>query len=297
MRFLPKSTWRLTTGLLLIVMGAMVQPATAADLVKFQNGEVISPSDLSSYLERRVDLKATARNKWAVEKILREMALTRTLMLEGAALGVPRASEKEGERFDDAYALGIYKKLSGTCVPPADEAAARKFYDDNPSVFQAPPTARVSRVMIPATEVINGEDANTWMMSQARAIAGGAKTFEELVQRAEGIYRLEPQGDLGWVVLADENTILRTLAASKQGDMVGPLREGDFVYLFSIVEKREGRQLGWAEVAVSAPARAVRHCRQATAKKLESDLFAKYGVAIDVPAINELFGKKPVSEK
>lgn len=276
---------------------AVSLPGVAADLVRFQNGEVISSSDLSSYLDRRADLKATARNKWTLEKIVREMALTRTLVLEGLALGQPRSSERESERFDDAYALGVFKKLSATCVPPADNAESRKFYDENPKVFQVPPMARISRVMIPAAEVINGEDANAWLMLQARAIAGGSKSFDAVVQQADGIYRLDPQGDLGWVVLAEENAILRTLAASRQGDMVGPVRDGDFVYLFSVLEKRESRALAWEEVAMSVPARALRHCRQANAQKVESDLFSKYGVVVDGAAVNALFNNKVTAER
>ncbi|MNV64219.1 hypothetical protein D3C71_1568500 [compost metagenome] len=128
-------------------------------------------------------------------------------------------------------------------------------------------------------------------MAQARAIAGGTKTFDDVVKRADGLYRLDPQGDLGWVMLVDENVILRTLAAAKSGDMVGPVREGDFVYLFSIVNKRESRPLAWEEVAVSASARAVNYCRQAGSKKLEADLLAKYGVVMDAAAINSLFVK------
>lgn len=278
-------------GVLLALASWAAYAANATDLVKFKNGEVITSADLSAYLERRVDLKATARNKWAVEKILREMALSRALVLEGSSLGEPRPPSKESERFDDAYALAIFKKLSATCAPPADNAAARKFYDEHPRIFAVPAMARLSRVMLPAAEPVEGQDASAWLMAQAQAIAGGAKNFNDVAQRAESIYRLDPQGDLGWVTLAEENTILRSLAAAKQGDMVGPVRDGDFVYLFSIVEKRESRQLAWEEVAVSVPARAVNYCRQESAKKVESDLFTKYGITLEASAINGLFAK------
>lgn len=278
---------------LLSVACLWANPAGAADLVRFKGGETITDSDLSQYLERRVDLRATARNKWAMEKILHEMAVSRTLVMEGVRLGEPRLPGKETERFDDAYALAIFKKLSPSCTPPADSAAARKFYDENPQAFQVPPSARVSRVILPVSERVAGEDPNAWLMSQAQAIASGAKSFDDVVKQADGVYRLDPQGDLGWVVLVDENKILRTLAAAKQGDMVGPVREGEFVYLFSIVEKREGRRLAWEEVSVSAPARVASYCRQASAKKLESDLLAKYGVVMESAAINSLFEQQP----
>ncbi|TWG39057.1 hypothetical protein ATF69_0925 [Acidovorax delafieldii] len=273
----------------LMIGGAPV--ATAADLVQLKSGEVITSSDLSQYLERRVDLRASSRSKWGVEQVLREMAMGRALVQEGERLGEKRQPGKEGDRFDDAYAMSVFRKLMPPCDPPADATAARKFFDENPQAFRVPPMARLNRVMLPASETVDGMAAMDWMMAQAKVIASGAQPFEVMAKRVEGIYRLEAQGDIGWAVLVDENVILRTLAAAKQGDMVGPVREGDFVYLFSIDDKRDSRQLAWDEVAVSAAARAVNYCRQTATKKLEQDLLAKYGVVMNSAAISGLFEK------
>ncbi|MBV7428767.1 MULTISPECIES: peptidyl-prolyl cis-trans isomerase [unclassified Acidovorax] len=265
--------------------------ACAANLAKFAGGEVITASDMAQYLDRRVDLRSSARNKWGIERIVREMALTRVLVLEGERLGEPRLSGQESGRFDDAYAFAIFKKLAPVCSPPADGAAVRKFYDENPKAFLVPPMARVNRVMLPIAEAVDSQNAMEWLMAQAQAIASGAQTFDGVVKRADTIYRLDPQGDVGWVILAEENTIVRALATSRAGDMVGPVREGDFVYLFSISEKREGRQLSWDEVAVSASARAVSYCRQTGNKKLEEDLLSKYGMVMDAAGISSVFDK------
>ena len=210
----------------------------AADLVRFSNGEVISTADLSQYLDRRVDLRGSARNKWGVETILREMALTRALVQEGARMGEAKLPGRESERFDDAYAYAVFKKLLPLCEPPADAAAARKFYDENPSAFTVPAMARLGRVMLPVADEVEGLSATNWLNTQAQAVASGGRAFNDVVRLADGFYRLEPQGDLGWVVLADENAIMRTLASAKAGQMVGPVREGDFVYLFSLLDKR-----------------------------------------------------------
>lgn len=277
---------------LLIALAIVASPvAAAADLVQLKGGEVITSSDLSQYLERRVDLRASSRTKWGVEQVLREMAMGRALVQEGERLGEKRQPGKEGERFDDAYAMSVFRKLMPPCDPPADATAARKFFDENPQAFRVPPMARLARVMLPASETVDGVAAADWLMDQAKLIASGAQTFEGVTKRAEGIYRLEAQGDIGWAVLVDENVILRTLAAAKQGDMVGPVREGDFVYFFSIEGKRDSRQLAWDEVAVSAAARAVNYCRQTATRKLEEDLLAKYGVVMNSAAINGLFEK------
>lgn len=288
---------RIGVGCSAVVFAAACGGAAAADLVRLKGGETITSSDLSAYLERRVDLRSSARTKWGVEKILNEMAMGRALVREGERLGEKRLPAKESERFDDAYALGVFRKLMPACDPPSDGAASRKFFDENPQAFRVPPMARLGRVMLPINDQVEGMAATDWLMNQAKLIAAGSQTFADVVTRVERIYKLEAQGDIGWVVLVDENAILRTLGAAQQGDMVGPVREGDFVYFFSVDGKRESRQLSWDEVAVSAASRAVSYCRQVAAKKLESDLMAKYEVVLDQSAISGLFDKSSATQK
>ena len=288
---------RIGVGCSAVVFAAACGGAAAADLVRLKGGETITSSDLSAYLERRVDLRSSARTKWGVEKILNEMAMGRALVREGERLGEKRLPAKESERFDDAYALGVFRKLMPACDPPSDGAASRKFFDENPQAFRVPPMARLGRVMLPINDQVEGMAATDWLMNQAKLIAAGSQTFADVVTRVERIYKLEAQGDIGWVVLVDENAILRTLGAAQQGDMVGPVREGDFVYFFSVDGKRESRQLAWDEVAVSAASRAVSYCRQVAAKKLESDLMAKYEVVLDQSAISGLFDKSSATQK
>jgi hypothetical protein len=280
------------------VLAATASLAGASEtLVRFSNGETISQDDFSTYLERRVDLRASSRNVWGVQTTLREMAMVRVLSLEGARMGEPRQEGKEGQRFDDVYAQAIYSKLVPACSPPADEAASRQFFKDHPQAFRVPPMARLSRVILPATETLEGEPAAAWLLKKAETVASGKQSFDDLAKQAEAVYRLDPQGDLGWITLFEEDaSVLRVLATTKQGEMVGPLREGDFTYLFKVNEKREGRQLAWEEVAVSVPARAVSFCRQEGVKKVRSDLFTKYGVELDNAAIRALFQKQSAAK-
>ncbi|MCW8197972.1 peptidyl-prolyl cis-trans isomerase [Verminephrobacter aporrectodeae subsp. tuberculatae] len=278
------------------VSAAAADPAAEPGLLRFSGGETITASDLSRYLDQRIDLRGRARDRWGVQKVLREMALARALVWEGERMGEPRLSAEASERFDDAYALAVSKRLSPRCEAPADSAAARRFYEENPQAFMVPPMLRLGRVMLPASAQVEGAAARDWLAAQARAMATASTTFDAVAQRADGVYRLEPQGDLGWVLLTQENAVLRRLAAAQAGELVGPVRDGDFVYLFLVHEKRDGRPLAWDEVAVSAAARALNYCRENTRKKLEDALFAKYGVALDDAEIDRLFGSSRSDE-
>lgn len=195
------------------------------------------------------------------------------------------------DRFDDIYSHTIYKKLSPVCAPPADAAATRQFFDANPQAFRVPPMARLSRIMVPVGAVLEGEPVMGWLLQQTQAIGTGARKLEDVAQLAATVHKLDPQGDLGWVTLTDDAMVLRALADAKPGDLVGPVREGDFGYLFYVAEKRESRQLAWDEVAASAPTRAVRYCREQANAQLQDRLFKKYEVVVDNAAIQGLFNR------
>lgn len=260
-------------------------------LARLGQGEVITDKDLSEFLARRIDMRQASRNAWGVQMAVREMTLGRVLVLEGEALKEPRREGKETDRFDEVYSHAIYKKLSPACDPPADAAAARQFFEANPQAFRVPPMARLSRIMVPVGAELEGEPVMGWLLQQTQAIGKGSRKLDEVAAMAATVHKLDPQGDLGWVTLTDDITIMRALADAKAGDLVGPVREGEFGYLFYVADKREARQLAWDEVASVAPARAVRYCREQAHAQLEERLFKKYYVAIEQDAIRNLFNR------
>ena len=301
MKFSWKSFATLAAALVVVV------PVLAADapafeenpvLARMAGGETIAESDLTAYLQKRIDLRHTLRNVWGIQTALREMAMTRSLVLEGGPLGVERVvgKDKATDRFDDAYAHAVFKKIAPVCEPPADGVAARKFFDETPQAFRVPPMARLSRIMLPAGASVEGELATGWLLQQTQAIGSGARKFDAAAEIASGVYKLDPQGDLGWVTLTNDVPILRALADAKAGDMVGPVPEGEFIYLFHIASKRDARQLTWDEAVTSVPGRAVRYCREQANAQIEEKMFKKYDVQIDVAKIRMLFNtsrKKP----
>ena len=270
----------------------MAWAEAAKPLARLANGEVVSEQDLSDYLERRMDLRQIARNAWGVEGVVQEMTMTRVLTLEGERLGLPRkAQEGTPPRFDDIYGLAVYKKQAPACEAPANEQEARQYYDAHPQAFVLPAQARVERIILPAATQMGESSAMAWLQDQARAVIQGKRKFALVALRAKGEYELEAQGDLGWLTLDGDHTLMRALQTVKAGELLGPVQDGDFVYLFSVLQKREARQLTWDESKSFAATRAVSHCRQEAQNNMRADLFTRYGVEIDRVAIRELMAR------
>lgn len=272
---------------------ASVWAQPAKPLARLANGEVVSEQDLSDYLDRRMDLRQIARNAWGVEGTVQEMAMTRVLVLEGERLQLPRKVE-EGIpplRFDDIYGLAVYKKQAPACEAPANEQEARQYYDAHPQAFVLPTQARVERIILPASTQIGDSSAMAWLQDQARAVIQGQRKFALVAMRAQGEYSLDAQGDLGWLTLDGDHTLMRALKTVKAGELLGPVQDGEFVYLFSVLQKREARQLSWDESKSFAANRAVSHCHQEAQTATRTDLFKRYGVEIDRVAIREFMAK------
>lgn len=267
----------------------------AMPLARLANGEVVSQQDMSDYLDRRMDLRPTARNAWGMEKVVEEMAMTRVLTLEGERQGLPRdskAGEGAAPRFDDVYGLAVYRTLAPACEQPANEQEARKYFDAHPAAFQLPLQARVARIILPASATFGDQNALGWLQSQAMEIAQGHVKFADAAKSAEAAYTGDAQGDIGWLNLEGDNAIMRALQTVKAGELLGPVQDGDFVYLFAMVQRRDGRGLTWDEAKSFAATRAVTWCRQEASDKLRADLFQRYGVNIDREAIRALFAKQ-----
>jgi hypothetical protein len=274
----------------LAVGSAAAQPTD--HLARLANGEVLTEQDLSEYLTRRVDLRQLARSALGVEHVVQEMAFTRVLTLEGGRLNLPRKSaEGTPPRFDDIYGLAVYKSQAPACEVPANEQEARHYFDANPDAFVVPAQARVERIILPAATEIGGGSAMAWLQDQARAVAQGKRKFGLVALRAQGEYSLDPQGDLGWITLDADHSLMRALRSVNAGELLGPVQDGEFVYLFSVVQKREARQLSWEDAKSFAATRAATHCRQEAQSRIRNDLFKRYGVEIDRSAIQKLMAR------
>ncbi|MHC2995905.1 hypothetical protein OA56_00175 [Tepidiphilus sp. HLB4] len=214
------------------------------------------------------------------------MVFTRLLVREGQARGVERKSSAD-ERFDDVYALAVFNTLAPACEKPKDEAEAKAYYEQHPEAFQVPPRARVARIALKVDDKVGDEPAFGWLLMQATAIASGSKRFEDALADAQKVRPNERMGDLGFIELSDRAPIVKAIASAKAGDLVGPYRDGDYVYLFKVLEKREAQRLPWEQVRVHAATRAVEYCREQARTKVHDELFARYQVRLEEDAIRQ----------
>jgi len=280
--------------LLTVVVQAKESPtekpfARLTNIANNAQGEVISEQDLAAYLDVRIGLRAVARNTQGIEHVVREMAFMRVLSLEGERLGIARAGVSETtSRFDDMYALAVQRKQEPVCTRPENEQQARQYFDAHPQAFMVPAQARVQRIMLPLDAQIKGQSATEWLQAQAKNIATGTP-FAAVADQAEQIETLEVQGDLGWIPLDEEHPVIARLGNVKAGELLGPLQEGELVYLFQVIQQRPARALTWEEAKSFAATRAETYCRENGEKQLRAALFQKYGVEIDSAAIRAFF--------
>lgn len=283
----------LLSGMVVLFVCSWASASTV--VVRFGSGETITSDDLTTYFERRLDLKTLARSGWGKQKAVTEATMTRALVLEGLRLGESRNESSADERFDENYALTVYRKITPVCQKPEDEAAAKQFFEQHPEAFRIPVQARLSRIMVPVTSRIDGLSASAWMYGRAQAIASAEVSFATVAEQAQGVHKLDAQGDLGWVLVPPESHLMRAIASAQPGELVGPANEAGFVYLFNVVGRRDARQPTWNEVAAQAATRAQEVCREENQQKVQAELFKRYGVEIDMKGLTTPDGK-PASQ-
>ena len=282
-----KRLWAMALGLSIV---ATVSAQVSQPLARLSNGEIITSQDVESYLASRPDLRQVARNAWGAEQAVGEMALTRVLMLEGQQRGIVRRDTQTEDRFDNVYGMDVLRQQLPTCTKPADEKEARAYFDAHPKAFITPIQVRVQRIMLPVKTQVAGQASMAWLQDRAKAIASGAVKFAAVAEQAQAVYSLETQGDIGWIPLEDDShLIMKALKTVAQGEMLGPIQDGELAYLFLVTQRREQRALTWEQAKSFAATRAEEYCRAQSHTQVRDTLFEKYGVQIDREAIRALF--------
>ena len=282
-----KRLWAMALGLSIV---ATVSAQVSQPLARLSNGEIITSQDVESYLASRPDLRQVARNAWGAEQAVGEMALTRVLMLEGQQRGIVRRNTQTEERFDNVYGMDVLRQQLPQCVKPADEKEARAYFDAHPKAFITPIQVRVQRIMLPVKTQVAGQASMAWLQDRAQAIASGGVKFAAVAEQAQAVYNLETHGDIGWIPLEDDShLVMKALKTVAQGEMLGPVQDGELAYLFLVTQRREQRALTWEQAKSFAATRAEEYCRTQSHAQVRESLFQKYGVQIDREAIRALY--------
>lgn len=247
-------------------------------------------TDVQAYGKRRTDLVSLLKSTEGLAMVVQEMAMTRALVLEGEKTNEFRDATEPGTNkdLDDIYALRVYKNVAGTCPEPTTEQESRAYYDQNPQAFVLPVQVKLSRVMLPANALADKMPAEMWMGLQASAVAMGSARFDALVERGRAISPELKQGDLGWVRLEGDQPLIKALTTAKEGELLGPIRDGDFLYLLQVQQRREKIKLPFDTVRHQVPMRAVEYCRETERNRVRTTLFSQYGIEVDTKAIRNL---------
>ena len=266
--------------------------SASAPLATFSENEIITLPDLREYVSSRLDMGGAFKNSYAVESSLNAMILTRLLVLEGEERSIPRLdSAIKDNRYDDKYAVSIFRSLSVSCDPLRNEQEEKDFYKNNPEIFRQNAMARLFRYMLPKDQKVEGIDAQSQMMDWAKAWSAGKITLDQMGADAAKIYNFDVQGDIGWLQLSNDVELMRAIASAKVGELVGPVVEGDFVYLFYVAGKNEERQLPWDDVKNQVAKMAISACARKNSQDIKKSLYDKYRVKINTENIKNIFRK------
>lgn len=278
---------------LMLLTGGAWRPCLAGSasqpevLARLGSAETITVQDVDDYVARRVDARALLGTAQGLRHLLKEMAVVRVLVLEGEKRSIPRRVG-DGSRFDDAYALAVRSRLMPSCEPPKDEREAKAFYDSHPEAFRVPGRARVSRLVVRRSDRLEGKSAGDWLTEQARLIASGKRKFDDLLAVVMPLNPGERMGDLGYIDLGEDSPVVKAIASAPVGGVVGPVRDGDSLFLFLVTDKKEAVLPSWDVVRLQAAARAVEFCRETAIRHLTDDLLKKYDVRYDEEVINRV---------
>ena len=258
-------------------------------LATLSGGENITKADLEKYVSSRIDLGGTFKNSYSIENSLNAMIMTRVLVMEGMARSMPRLEKNASdEKYDDKYGFAVFRSMSVPCFPLKDKEAEKKYYEDNPEIFRANSSVRLYRYMLPASQQIDAVDANTKLTEWAKTWSAKKITLDQIGVEAARHYNLENQGDIGWIQLSDEIELMRAVDSAKVGELVGPVTEGDFVYLFYVADKHPRRQLRWNEVEGDISKMAVSSCIRKNSEDIKNQLYKKYSVVVHKENIKKL---------
>lgn len=233
------------TGILLLSLlaGLMAGPLWAESirenpvLATIGTDYTVSKVDLISYARPLPNLFPYLTIPGGPRRILDDMIKTRLLINEGLRLGMPRPGPESGG--DTAYAIAVRLRLAPRCAAP-DESTVRAYYDAHPEQFSSPAFLRLNRFGLRFTPE-NREAVSARLQALVGNLVRGETSFAALAPDSDDEFGKSRAGDLGFVAQEDTSSpITAELLKAKIGQIVGPLEQGDMLYLYQITARRDG---------------------------------------------------------
>jgi hypothetical protein len=260
-----------------ILLGLSLNLWAAEDPILAEiDGQKILASQVRTYVKTRPLLAGyllTGYPGW--KQVLEDLIHLRLLNLEGKRVGIPK---EEGDD-EDLYALRVKRKLLPPCEKP-DEKEAKRFYKAHPELFSTPAFVRLQRIELPTSVQIEGQDALTFLQTAAEQVRKGRVSLDDLARRCPS----QCLHDLGFVrtdgLVSLEDRALAELQTAEVGGVVGPLKVGEWVYLYQVTARREPILTPWEQAKEEAAEVALRFCQQQAFAKLKEELYRRYHVVL-----------------
>lgn len=253
---------------------AQAAPAAEDPVLATVANHAITRQDLLNYGRESPYLLPYLSIPGGPMRILRDMIHERLLILEGERLGIV-----QGEKSKPAFAFQIRGYLAPSCPAP-DESTARAFYDANPDKFSTPLYLRLNRTGLRFTPE-NETEITQRLAALKEKLSRGEISFDGAAAQGDDEIARARAGDLGFLPHdVPDNPLMNELARAPIGQITGPLRQQDMLYLYQVTARREPILAPYPQVKSDAASMQRDTCSRQKVDKLLLELKQRWPVKI-----------------
>lgn len=218
----------------LILLGLSTSFVLSGELARV-NDVVITEAD---FLKRIEGLTERQRSRVNKEMLLNSVVSEELIYQEASKLGLAQTDEFKSQ-LEQARRNLLMNLYLQRCVDKKDtEDNRKKYYEENKDRFRAPPTPRVSVILVKTEKEAEkvykkakeGEDFAE--LAKKYSIGDGAKTG----------------GDLGYLPPERQGIIRRVVASLKKGEIGRPMKTDLGYHIVKLTDYREGKLLEYDKV-------------------------------------------------
>lgn len=222
------------------------------------NAKTISVDNLLDYAKINPLFSGELGTPDGLVRVLNDMINVRLLNLEGEMQKISR----EAKSSDGAYAIVVKSNLMEKCEP-LDEAGSKAFFEAHPEAFSSPAYARVNKIYLKNSDLLDGLTASEFMQAQAKALRSNEVNFEDIVSKVRPKIPADiPLGDIGFMPLVEKHELVEKLSQAGIGDVIEPFERNGYIYLFQVTDRREPVVANWKDAQKIAQEVAYRECNR-----------------------------------